>query len=936
MIRSLRLRRSFLLGFTAGALAVPAFADGPARLLADLARGSLEASEEMSGFARIGSRTAFFRTGDDSPLALWVTDGTAVGTIPLGVLCPPCGSAELLGSSGSIAFYQVSLGYPAMRIWRTDGTPTGTFPVTANLKLPKGVPDSQGLSFRSSLDGGRLFFTACTLELGCELWSSDGSPAGTAPIGEIVAGPGSSDVRELAAAGEQAFLIVSAPDGSLALWLADGPSRSLKLLRETPHARLLSIRDGRAFFIAEGDGLEIWTSDGTAAGTRPITRFAPPDPFGHTGFLRAIDDRIYFLADDGVHGVELWSADAPGQDLRRLTDFSDPSAVVGSMEKAGDRIVFVASQWQRGARLWSSGGDLGTTSALAGCPGACPFVASPLGRAGKGRLVFFGRKQAGEGFWVTDGTGAGTRLLKQSGGRHEAVQTVTAGETVLFDLANEGEAGELWLTDGSAAGTFFVTRGGPGWFRYYGWGAVLEASAANGRLVFAAGQSFSELLWSSDGTPAGSHPLTQNLAARGSDPQRLTPFRDGLLEQNCTGIEEELRLVRGTAITRLVAVQFAGCYAVASAPIELQAAAVFIMSLSLWRTDGTPAGTKTLVPAWIDGDPVGLARFGQQAALSQVTIKPYGFQSQLWLTDGTMAGTRQLFDLPPNVFMFKLTGIGDRLFFFNQEGQGRRAAWRPWTSDGTSAGTYPLTEAIAPHAPFVPLYRLSFVALGGRVFFLLDDGDGRVEIWSTDGTPAGTSPAITAASGMLEPEALSSAGGRLYFAARRSSDPTGPLLPWVSDGTDAGTTPLADVALGQDLFAPLDPVPFTELGDRVFFAAADAAHGEELWITDGTPAGTRLVRDIARGVLGSYPRSLVAWRGRLYFRARDALHGMELWTSDGSRKGTRLVQDIAAGTSWSAPQELTATEQALYFSANDGVHGRELWVLPAVALDGEP
>jgi len=59
------------------------------------------------------------------------------------------------------------------------------------------------------------------------------------------------------------------------------------------------------------------------------------------------------------------------------------------------------------------------------------------------------------------------------------------------------------------------------------------------------------------------------------------------------------------------------------------------------------------------------------------------------------------------------------------------------------------------------------------------------------------------------------------------------------------------------------------------------------------------------------------------------VHGMELWTSDGSADGTRLVQDVAPGPSWSLPLELTGTDQALYFSASDSAHGRELWMLPA-------
>jgi ELWxxDGT repeat protein len=225
-----------------------------------------------------------------------------------------------------------------------------------------------------------------------------------------------------------------------------------------------------------------------------------------------------------------------------------------------------------------------------------------------------------------------------------------------------------------------------------------------------------------------------------------------------------------------------------------------------------------------------------------------------------------------------------------------------------------------------------FVALGERVFFRAARGEGPVEIWSTDGTPAGTKPAVTAASGMREPGELIAFGDRLYFAAQRADDLSQRLLPWVSDGTDAGTEPLAEAVLESPSFAnPLEEAlglpRFVELNGRVFFAASDPAHGDELWSTDGTPAGTARLLDIAPGTLGAYPRGFAVWRDRLWFRAHDTAHGMELWTSDGTAEGTRFVQDIAPDGAWSTPLNLTPTETGLYFTAHDGVHGRELWVI---------
>jgi ELWxxDGT repeat protein len=931
---------SFCLALALCFLAGPAAGDpGPARMVADLVPGTEPVFQNLSGFVSVGKRTVFVRD-----LSLWVTDGTSQGTSALGVLCPPCGDVSLLGSTGSIAFYQVVQVHPNldMRIWRTDGTPAGTFPVTGNLRLPKGFQGEP--RFSSSLAGGRLFFMACTPELGCELWSSDGSTAGTAPVGEIEPGPESSDVRELAATGDQAFVIAGTPQGNLALWIADGPARRLKLVRETPQALLLSAAGpGRAFFIAQdaqGGGLEVWTSDGTAAGTQPLTHFAPEDPFGEfTSLFRSVDGRLYFTANDGVHGAELWSLDARPESLRRLSDFGDPGAVVSDLQKTGERIVFQVSQ-RSGRKIWSSRGDLKTTGPLTGCSGGCPFPKGTLADLGEGRFAFYGNNRRGDGFWVTDGTGAGTLLLQRPDRGHDLVQSVATGGRALFEINDEYDTGELWVTDGSPAGTFLAAHGGPRWSHYYGWAGALWAGSAGGRLVFPAlpeGEIYDATLWSTGATAAASRPILPAQAGKSSQPRHLAPFRDGILLQDCAASDRgELRFVRGLETTRLLEIR-SPCPAPVSAPVDLGAFALLLVygenGDALWSTDGTPAGTVALVPAEGPDQPDEVVPFGGQAAFWLAVPVPVNqVQGQLWTTDGTPGGTRKLLDFPVGVDRNAFTGIGGRIYFFDQEQQGDHFSWRPWVSDGTPAGTGPLTPAVDPQAPEVPYSDLAFVGLGGRVYFPLAQKDGSIAIWSTDGTPAGAKPAVTAASGMMGPERLTAAGGRLYFAARRAGDPNGLLLPWVSDGTDAGTEPLAEIDLRTEPSVPEDEdqarARFVEVDGRVFFAASDPAHGEELWATDGTSEGTLLVRDITPGAFGSFPRSLEAWQGRLWFRARDAVHGMELWTSDGTAEGTRLVQDIAPGASWSTPAELTASDQGLYFSADDGVHGRELWVLP--------
>jgi len=137
-------------------------------------------------------------------------------------------------------------------------------------------------------------------------------------------------------------------------------------------------------------------------------------------------------------------------------------------------------------------------------------------------------------------------------------------------------------------------------------------------------------------------------------------------------------------------------------------------------------------------------------------------------------------------------------------------------------------------------------------------------------------------------------------------------------------------------YTPLAAPRAARVGDTTFFAANDAAHGQELWASDGTRAGTRLVADIWPGPAGSSPSDLTAFDGALFFAADDGVHGAELWRSDGTPDGTTLVADInpvraeantgAGPTVGASVSHLTVVGANLFFTANDGTHGNELWV----------
>src|SRR5215218_5011488 len=167
---------------------------------------------------------------------------------------------------------------------------------------------------------------------------------------------------------------------------------------------------------------------------------------------------------------------------------------------------------------------------------------------------------------------------------------------------------------------------------------------------------------------------------------------------------------------------------------------------------------------------------------------------------------------------------------------------------------------------------------------------------------------------------------------------------WKSDGTKSGTKLVKDInpaapapintackrrksCVGSSWVDDITVVGKTAAGRRIYFTANDGKHGLELWKSDGTAKGTKLVKDInpTSAREASDIGNLVALRKRLYFSANDGKHGLELWKSDGTRSGTKLVKDIKPGKAASTPDQLTAFKGRLLFSADDGVHGTEMW-----------
>jgi ELWxxDGT repeat protein len=184
--------------------------------------------------------------------------------------------------------------------------------------------------------------------------------------------------------------------------------------------------------------------------------------------------------------------------------------------------------------------------------------------------------------------------------------------------------------------------------------------------------------------------------------------------------------------------------------------------------------------------------------------------------------------------------------------------------------------------------------------------------------------------GYLSPSDLTAANGKVYFSGKPSYEIG--VEPYVSDGTRAGTFRLKDIATSRA--GDSDPTTFTKVGNSVYFYARSETHGRELWVTDGTSEGTRLVIDLWPGTKGSVglnrsndEQSIAEFNGRALFIGNDGINGRELWITDGTAVGTERLTNINATPEGSSHfgREFFVWNNVCFFQAGDDNYNAELW-----------
>jgi ELWxxDGT repeat protein len=660
--------------------------------------------------------------------------------------------------------------------------------------------------------GGKLAFTADDRIHGEELWTSDGTEAGTTLL-DLYPGSFGSDVSQICNIDGALFFGAYVPGSRRSLVKSDGTPAGTVIGKGAapPTLEHMVVLNGDVYFVGVTDQGErhLWKGDGSSVS---ITRVLEPDDYAsHPGALSVANGRLYFVAEMANEESGLWESNGTETGTQLLGEVPDDLRDVQVLANINGIVIAGARYLNSLEReLWAfePGGAsrlLGNRSSSFGLNGFAIL---------DDEMIFAAADSRGLELWTSDGTYAGTRLVKDLNAAitdesSYPEEFVTVGTTTFF-IANDGVHGsQLWKTDGTEAGTMLVKDFNPGESDF---AAIQTLGSTLMLLVFYEMDGESDdrgvALWKSDGTEAGTA-LVRDFG------NQLAPDHRGAVSSG--------------------------------------GSLFFALGNDLWKSDGTEAGT-VLVKHTSD-------RFGAQ---------PRG-----------------------------LTDVNRTLYFTTRLDSGIAL----WKSDGTEAGTAIVTQL----APFSNAWEDDYLwNVDGRLFFSRADGT-RLTLWTSNGTESGTLPLVTLRTSSRFLDNIASLGGKLIFSAGDGNE----AGLYSSDGTVQGTFLLRAGGVRQHNMAVLN--------GHVYFSVYDSALGSELWKSDGTAAGTSIVKDIEPNPTGdANPQHLVSANGRLYFLGDDDT----LWTSDGTDEGTFVLSDrVEAEYLWVAPSHI-------FFANRISDLGTELWALP--------
>jgi len=275
--------------------------------------------------------------------------------------------------------------------------------------------------------------------------------------------------------------------------------------------------------------------------------------------------------------------------------------------------------------------------------------------------------------------------------------------------------------------------------------------------------------------------------------------------------------------------------------------------------------------------------------------------------------------------VYSLTVAGDQLYFVANN---QNKSYGLWVTDGTESGTRLIDQYIGDtDYDYSQYFGFGMLAAGSKLYFTRDKfinshATKMREVWVTDGTAEGTKCIMDSGDDFSKNHYLQFIGthnGNLVFTY---STPGNGFELWYSGGDRSNTVQLTGQ---QDTRADNDK-QFTAgvaLGYQFFFVAFTEENGYELWVTNGTAAGTHIFIELAHGQQSTSPKGLTAVGNKLVFFVEGEGIDFPLWITDGTVEGTEpLPWDFAPLNNF---RQTLYWQNALYFVASHPETGQGLY-----------
>ena len=332
-------------------------------MMKDIMPGLGSSSVDLT-LVRAGNYIYFAASDASHGIELWKTDGTDTGTVLLKDLFPgpQSGNPLYLFADSDVVYFAANDKVNGYGLWKSNGTEDGTVflkNVAPSGDLKDSVPY---IKFN-----GELYFGGVTLDNGTELWKTNGTPEGTILIRDI--NPGKADAFPLyfnMLNNHIVFSAVTKANGK-ELWQSDGTEAGTTLVKdinpgkEDGNPGKPVVLNNHIYFVASDSAKrsELWMSDLTDTGTH-IFYPAKPIPGQHFMNLFADNGWIYFTTDSADMGFELWRSDGTTEGTRMLTDICQGpcSSEPAGFYKSDTTLFFSANDGTHGNELWSIGNNI--------------------------------------------------------------------------------------------------------------------------------------------------------------------------------------------------------------------------------------------------------------------------------------------------------------------------------------------------------------------------------------------------------------------------------------------------------------------------------------------------------------------------------------------------------------------------------------------------